>query len=447
VLLDRLNQWVLTELPRLNRSILAGRERPDALAAEFFDSVLIDLPDPEKFTAGEARRLVVLLGMSGSCVARHYQEADLARKARPRESFAALHAGPDDIPFVDYFARLAHVTGTGHPARDSYASLVRWNLPTTEVRVADQTVAVIRGSFDDGRVRTYTADPGEVGFFELLKKSEALELAANDVLAPISEGELHILSAAAERRARLATTLLLDLARLNHEFAKKSPAENGLSPDHFMDVFRQFAVHWELGDVPPSGAQDPEFLRRDFLLGIAFPHYDEHVRRNFPALLEEERSSLTELMERPSLTADLQAALGLDDATLESISDDDVRRALRDHPMLGTWYRLLNANAKMGAVHLMLTEKYLFKPQHVRDASGIGDRPLVSNRSGTTGMDEPMLVRLARARQRHPLRRFGRPRSGESTLPVPAEPDPHSEPDLRSEPDPVTDVRFTGARR
>jgi hypothetical protein len=441
MLLDRLNQWVLTELPRLNRSILADQERPDALAAEFFDAVLIDLPDPEKFTPGEARRLVVLLGLSGSCVARHFQEADLARKARPRESFAALHAGPDEIPFVEYFARLADVTETGHPARDCYASLVRWNLPTTEVRLADQTVAVIRGSFDDGRVRTYTADPGEVAFFELLKKSEALELAANNILAPIAEGELHILSAAAERQTRLATTLLLDVARLNHEFARRSPAENGLSPEKFMDVFRQFAVHWELGDVPPSGAQDTEFLRRDFLLGIAFPHYDGHVRRNFPALLEEERRSLTEIMGRPSLTADLQAALGLDDATLESMTDDDVRRALRDHPMLGAWYRLLNANAKMGAVHLMLAEKYLFKPQQVRDASGVGDRPLVSNRTGTTGMDEPMLVRLARARQWHPLRRLGRPRSGGRTLPAPAEPDP------RNDPNPVSDVRFTGARR
>ncbi|HET9168471.1 MAG TPA: hypothetical protein VFN97_03510, partial [Actinospica sp.] len=59
-------------------------------------------------------------------------------------------------------------------------------------------------------------------------------------------------------------------------------------------------------------------------------------------------------------------------------------------------------------VHLWLTEKFLFKPQRVRDASGVGDREPVSNRRGTTGMQEPLLVRLARARREHPLRPVGR---------------------------------------
>jgi hypothetical protein len=76
---------------------------------------------------------------------------------------------------------------------------------------------------------------------------------------------------------------------------------------------------------------------------------------------------------------------------------------VREHPQLATWYLLLAANARIGAVHLMLTEKFLFKPQRVRDASGAGDRPLVSNRQGTTGMKEPLLVQLARARRRHLL--------------------------------------------
>lgn len=55
----------------------------------------------------------------------------------------------------------------------------------------------------------------------------------------------------------------------------------------------------------------------------------------------------------------------------------------------------------------MLTEKFLFKPQHDRDRSGVGDRPLVSNRRGTTGMEEPLLVQLTRARRNHPLRPLG----------------------------------------
>jgi hypothetical protein len=51
----------------------------------------------------------------------------------------------------------------------------------------------------------------------------------------------------------------------------------------------------------------------------------------------------------------------------------------------------------------MLSKKFLFKPQRGRDESGVGDRPLVSNRAGTTGMNETFLERLTRARQDHPL--------------------------------------------
>jgi hypothetical protein len=345
VLLERLNHWVLTTLQQFNSSILSGPERPEALADEF----------------------------------------------------SRLRVGPDGIGFVDYFTRLVRVTGTGHPPRDCYASLVRWNAPTAEVRLGGQRLAVLPGCFDDARIRTCTADPGEAAFFELLKKSEALELAANRILEPLSEGVVDILSPEAERRARMATILLMVLARLNHDFATRAAERGGMRPDHFMDVFRQFAVHWEIGDVPPSGAQDPEFLRRDLLLGIAFPRYDLHLRRNFPALLETERM------------------------------------ILRCHAMAGVWYRLLAANAKIGAVHLLLAEKYLFKPQRARDGAGIGDRPLVSNRTGTTGMDESLLVRLARARHRHPLRRL-------EQLRAPVEPDP------ASASDPATVVRFVRPR-
>ncbi len=51
----------------------------------------------------------------------------------------------------------------------------------------------------------------------------------------------------------------------------------------------------------------------------------------------------------------------------------------------------------------MLSKKFLFKPQQVRDATGIGDRELVSNRAGTTGMNESFLDRLTQARRDHAL--------------------------------------------
>jgi hypothetical protein len=113
-------------------------------------------------------------------------------------------------------------------------------------------------------------------------------------------------------------------------------------------------------------------------------------------------------MARDPVPAQLLAALGVSPESAQAADAQKVRRTVHEHPELAAWYLLLAANAKFGGVHLMLTEKYLFKPQKVRDLSGIGDRPLVSNRAGTTGMDEPILVRLTRARRDHPLRFVGR---------------------------------------
>jgi hypothetical protein len=80
-----------------------------------------------------------------------------------------------------------------------------------------------------------------------------------------------------------------------------------------------------------------------------------------------------------------------------------VRRLIGHHPALVDWYRLLTAHAKASGAHLMLSKKYLFKPQRRRDLAGQGDKPLVSNRAGTTGMSEMFLERLTRARQEHVL--------------------------------------------
>jgi hypothetical protein len=405
---ERWNAWTLAELPRLNRAILDAAEPAGALGAELNRAVLGELPEPESFDPGQARRVLVMLGLAGSSVARHCQEADAARRAAPHESFELLRAGPDGTGFLDYFTRLAQATGTGHAARDSYASLVRWNAPETLVEHGGQVVARLPGAFQDARTRTYTDEPGEVAFFTLLKHSEALELAVNDALEPVADGTLDPRHPEAVERALAATGLMIALIRLNRAFAARGPEQGGLRTAHFMDVFRQFAVHWRAGDVPPTGAQDPEFLRRDFLLGIDFPDYGRHVRRVFPGLLADERGMLEQAMGRPPIPRTLLRLLGFDAGWLGMLELDRLRSVVDGNPALAAWELMCSANSTFGGVHLQLTEKYLFKPQRVRDSTGVGDRELVSNRRGTTGMEEPLLVRLARARREHPLRGIGR---------------------------------------
>ena len=111
-------------------------------------------------------------------------------------------------------------------------------------------------------------------------------------------------------------------------------------------------------------------------------------------------------MTQPTLPERVLAGLGLDAAELRAdaaAGGAELRRLIGQHPALLDWYRLLHAHARAAGAHLMLSKKFLFKPQRRRDEAGQGDRPLVSNRRGTTGMNELFLERLTRARQEHVL--------------------------------------------
>src|SRR6266700_2163898 len=260
---DRINTWVLTELASLNQDILAGRRPPGALGAELERSVLADLPAPGSLPVRQAQQMVVLLGLAGASVGRHYQELDPGNRAAPERAFDSCPVGDEGVPFLAYFRSLAERTGTGHCGRDSYASLTRWNVPTTEAWWAGERLAVLAGVFSDGLVRTYTGTADERRFFELIKISETIELAVNTALMPVWDTALDMAGPEALGRVGLAVVLLAGLRRINAHFAALPPAE-GLRAGYFMDVFRQYAVHWTAGDIPPSGALDPEAITRDY---------------------------------------------------------------------------------------------------------------------------------------------------------------------------------------
>ncbi|WIM99736.1 hypothetical protein ACTOB_003397 [Actinoplanes oblitus] len=398
---EQVGDWVLHELPRLNEAILQDHAPPELLVTELHEHVLDHLPEVAQLTPAQAQRLVVHLGFVGASVARHYQEHTPGGTEHPERAFEPLTVD-DRIPFRTYFATLAAHTGTGHYDRDSYASLVRWNVGTVKVRMRDEVVAELPGVFDDGRIRSYTGTPGEERFFVLVKQGEAIELAVNCFLEPLTREHADLIGECARHRVREATALLGALRRLFVEFASLPP-EQTMDAEMFMDVFRQFAAHWTPDDIPPSGALDPEALKRDFLLGIAEPGYEQQARRLFPALLDRERAEIDELMCQPTLPQRLLAEIGVEESTLRLSDDGDLRRLVAHHPALVDWYRLLAMHARVSGAHLMLSKKFLFKPQRQRDAAGLGDQHLVSNRAGTTGMTETFLERITRARQNHAL--------------------------------------------
>ena len=246
--------WFDDELPPLNVAILAGDLPAEALAARARAEVLPRLPSVDALTPAYARQLVVRLGLFGASVARHWQERTPDGVKEPERAFDGLAAGAGAVPFRDYFAALAEHTGDGHYGRDSFASLVRWNVGTMRVRRGDEVLAVLPGVFDDGRIRSYTGTAGEEHFFLLVKYGEALELAVNEALAPLSADGANLVGEDAVARVRLATDLIAALRQSFLDFIALPP-EQSMPPEQFMDVFRQFAAHWVPGDIPPSGAR------------------------------------------------------------------------------------------------------------------------------------------------------------------------------------------------
>jgi hypothetical protein len=400
--LIRLEAWFRNELPRLNCAALDEAQVGPLAGA--LKVLLPELPSPERLDPIEAQRLVIGLGLAGSSVARHYQEQDPGRKRMPEKAFDGLVAGPEGLPFRRYFAALAEQTGSDHYERDAYASLVIWNVPTTEVRFRGRQIAELRGATPD-HILSYTGDAAERWFFALVKRGQTLEKGANVLLEPIADGDLDPTSADVLRQVRLATVLLTALRSLFLEFAD-ARSGHGMQPQYFMDVFRQFAAHWVIDDIPPSGALDVDSLKRDFLLGTIDEHYVRHVRRIMPALLGPERADLDRRMTEPSLIERLLDRTGVSGAELAGMSAAEHAVLGQAFPALGTWYELLSAHARAAGAHLMLSKRFLFNPQRLRDEDGIGDHPLVSNRRGTTGMNESMLDRLTQMRRRHSLSGF-----------------------------------------
>lgn len=403
-LLDAVNRWCLGRLVDLNGEALAGRCSPRNFTVIVADEVMPLLPPAHTLSQRQLRQALVLAGLLGSSILRHHQQHDRAAQTDPPSVLRSVPVGDGTGDLLAYVAEVAARSDTGHPPRDAYASFARWNTPAAVVAWHGQRSRLLPGSFDDRAVRTYTGDPGEVAFLMLLKRAEAVEQVVNDLVEPLVTGGVDLATPDSIDAMRNAAGLLHVLTALNSGFTASVGGSRWAN--HFMDVFRQFAVHWRVGDVPPSGAQDAEFLRRDLLLGIDLPDYPRHVHRVFPALLDSEREMLRRLFGATPLPAMVLARAGTSVADLASMSSSDLLDLTADHPALVACYELMRANDRVASSHLGLVKRLLFNPQRARDRRGAPDGAVVSNWSGTTGMLEGLLDALTAARKRHPLAVF-----------------------------------------
>ncbi|MFF4750222.1 hypothetical protein ACWD5R_27905 [Streptomyces sp. NPDC002514] len=400
-------RWTLAELPRFNNLVLAGEVEPEIMVREM-NRLLLTLPQTDTVSHDEARTLLVELGMWGSSVAMHFQRRDLDRaKNHPSTGLDQLAVGYQRVPFLAYFAQLATASGTGHPNRDAYASLIKWNSPDMRAYWSGECVARIPSVYEDGITRTYTGDIGEVQCIELFDRCETLEMAANRALRTIWEQGCSGMEADEIRdRFNQANHMLMAARRLMLDF-QHGDERGSMSASRFMDVFRQFAVHWEVDDVPPSGTQDIEFITRDLMSGIQPSKHQAHIRKIYPGLLSGEREQLNRAMQYSPLPYILLDRAGITKLDLDAMSDGEIAGLLSKFPEIAGCYLWLRASAMLSATHLMLSKKFLYKPARQREEKGTFGRTPVPNDRGITGLPETALDRTNDARKHHPLFRIG----------------------------------------
>lgn len=380
--------WLRSELPTWNAQLLAGQRSVDEFVDELKER-LQALPSPLGYSLDECRRLLVMLGMAGSSLERHSQEAGAA----PGAALAGLRAG--GTSFRRYVATLA--SRAGGPPRDSFLSYVLWNMPAVAVYLPDDAQAVLElpGAFGSEPPLTFSGTVGEAMFLTLLKRCAALEGIANDELHPMCDGDIAVDDAVALARVDRAS-LLLRSVRAEMRIFMGRPE---FTAEFMLDELRQYACPWDDLDTynAPSGGHDTAFIVRDNLLGITIPDYDVHVLEQFDVLDEAGQRDVLRSLATDSLADRIRSAVG--GADLREIDPAAAEKLLVAHPWLVNYVRLYQANAALDATHWAMITKYMIKPMRQRDYDAV----VVSNHAGTTHMWMDTLKAYMEARNAHPL--------------------------------------------
>lgn len=412
--IDGARAWVLERLPALNRSAYGGQTTVDEIAC-LANEVLRSAPPPRDLGGRQAMQALMLLGVCGSSVERHAQQARrrAGEPASPGHGLGKLVAA--GRPFTAYFAELADRIGHAH--RDSFVTFVEHNGPAVWVLHPEhrEPLHVLPAAFEDGAYITFTARPEEREFIRLLKESAALQGAANRFLERLQDPRAALDDPTAVRACFHAATLMLAVRAKIVEFMRTS----AFDADFFLDVLRQYACHWSARAPlrPPSGANDDTALHRDVMLfdellpaSGDFPGYGAHVKHVCSVLMPAAVNTLAAAMDTASIEARLLARLGTTREALGRLDAAACAALLAAQPWVAALLAVYDAQRDLSRAHYGTVTRYLTGPKHHRD---VGADPrervtVVPNTHGTTGMDPLRIVRaLDEARARHPLAAVG----------------------------------------
>lgn len=408
-----LSDWMRERLHPANRRVLAGEmtgwELVDRVNAEAFSG----LPSVDDVPHDERWALIATTTMIASCAERHVQQdqrrVDPDAPLRYGEGLARLQAGRE--PFLRWLDDLAE--RLQHPRRDSFTTFIELNGRCAEVCCprTGEPVYRIGSLFEDGRLNTFSGDPAEQAFINLLKPSVALQGAANEQLDPIHRGEVALDSGDALVRTLTAAAWMYAMRDLMNDFMR----ESGMRADFFLDIFRQYAVRWSIGPggTPASASQDRCSLLRDVMIfddlvpaREDFPGFHAHVRHYYPLILGPAAVRLEAAMGRPSLESRLREALGGDLGALAAAPEAEREALVRRSPWLAGYLELYRAQADNSRAHYASIMKYLYHPKRKRDELGDPRERVVvvPNDRGSSGLAPMGALRwLNTARTQHPL--------------------------------------------
>ena len=390
-----LRSWAQARLPTLNRQIAQREISAEVLIGEA-NQALRDLPDPTTLSLDHCKRQLVILGMLGSSVECHSQQAGklagqgLQALVTPFGSFSR------------YVATLAARAGV--PPRDSFLSYVIWNVPTVSVYLPgeEQPSYTLLGLFADGCAPlTFSDDGGEQNFLYLLKRCAALEAAANQALRTVIQFDLRLDQAEALREIEIAILLLRAIREEMLAFRQCSE----FTAPSLLDMLRPYACPWDAAETysPPSGAHDHHFVVRDYLLGTTIEQADQHVAALFHVLDQAAQQEIEMARSAISLLTRIGWQLGvelLDE--LETYPADVLHRLAEDHPWINAYYRLYEMNVELSVTQWSITNCYGVKPMRTHEEFS----PVLRNHEGSIQTGMLRQEHSMYSRKRNPLHFF-----------------------------------------
>lgn len=415
---NSLKDWTFSNFYSMNTRVLQGELTPEAMIRIVNQGVLMDIPAIEALSLREAWQLLTLLGVWGTSIERHVQQANRRQAPDqpvvPGKGIAQLFINGTDS-FLAYFQALAD--RLNHPHRDSFLTYIEMNGPCSEVKhpATGEPMYRMGALYEDGSFLTFTGKPQEDEFITLLKKSVSLQGAANVFLEEVVNHPERLTSREAAQALTTAATFMFGIRDLIADFIRRGP----ITTDFFLDEHRQYAVRW-YGDrtvKASSAANDDSALLRDLLLFTevvpareGFTGFRAHVRDTYHVLLPDAVERLENSMKQDSLEVLISRAIGYSLDDLLTLSDDELAGLIQQHPWFAACLVLYRSQSEVSKAHFSTIMKYMVWPKRKRDKTGDPREQVtvVPNVRGSTGM-EPMgiMTWLDQARARHPLAVLG----------------------------------------